>query len=97
MSNINRRDFIKVSGGLLIGLTTGGLSLRARAKEKVDMDNPTVKALKYVHESPKDDQNCANCMHIGGEAGQEWRPCALFQNKLVRSEGWCTAWVKKPG
>ena len=97
MSHLNRRDFIKASSGLLIGLTAGGLSVRAHAQEKISLDDPTAKALNYVHETPKEDQDCANCLHIGGEEGQEWRPCAIFQNKLVKSQGWCKAWVVKPG
>ncbi|WP_449357869.1 high-potential iron-sulfur protein [Alishewanella longhuensis] len=40
-------------------------------------------------------KKCANCNLIQGEDGQEWRPCAIFPGKLVASEGWCAAWVKK--
>ncbi|MDF2180174.1 high-potential iron-sulfur protein [Aliiglaciecola sp. CAU 1673] len=97
MSNIKRRDFLKLSGGAIIGLTAGGFTLSASAQEKVDLDNPTAKALKYVHESTTEGANCDNCMHISGNEGDEWRPCALFQGKLVSSNGWCAGWVKKPG
>ncbi|ALS98490.1 high-potential iron-sulfur protein [Lacimicrobium alkaliphilum] len=94
MSNINRRSFLKISGATLIGLTTGGITLRASAQEKLSLDNPSAKALQYVHKSEKDGQDCSNCMHIQGDANKDWRPCALFPNKLVANKGWCAAWAK---
>ena len=96
MSNINRRDFLKISGTSLIGLTIGGVALRANAQEQLSPDDPTAKALQYTHESTVEGANCANCMYVQGEAGAEWRPCALFPGKNVAAKGWCTAWVKKP-
>ena len=96
MSNINRRDFLKLSGTSLIGLTFGSVALRANAQEQLSVDDPTAKALQYTHESTVDGANCANCMYIQGDAGAEWRPCAIFPGKNVNAKGWCTAWVKKP-
>ena len=96
MSNINRRDFLKISGTSLIGLTLGGVALRANAQEQLSPDDPKAKALQYTHESTVEGANCANCMSVQGEAGAEWRPCALFPVKNVAANGWCTAWVKKP-
>lgn len=96
MSNINRRDFLKLSGTSLIGLTLGGVALRVNAQEQLSVDDPTAKALQYTHESTVDGANCANCMYIQGEDGAEWRPCAIFPGKNVNAKGWCTAWVKKP-
>ncbi len=71
--------------------------LRANAQEQLSEDDATAKALKYVHKSTTEGSSCSNCMYIQGEAGQEWRPCAIFPGKLVNSKGWCSAWVKKPG
>jgi hypothetical protein len=95
MNNANRRDFIKFSGTTLIGLTLGGVALRANAQERVKLSDPTSIALKYVHDSEVEGANCANCIHMQGEDGQEWRPCVLFQGKEVNAKGWCSAWMKK--
>jgi len=95
MNNINRRSFFKISAGAVIGLTAGGVSLRAFAAEPVKLDDPLAAAMKYTHKSEKEGQNCVNCNLVQGEDGQEWRPCAIFPGKLVAAEGWCQAWVKK--
>lgn len=94
MSN-SRRRFLKLSGGV-VGLSVGGISLKAFAAEQVDPESPQAKALQYVHKSVKDGQNCANCVLIQGADGDAWRPCGIFPGKLVNSEGWCAAWAKKP-
>jgi hypothetical protein len=74
----------------------------------VALDDPTAKALGYVHDAKTVDktnplnqryeegQTCANCVQLQGEAGAEWRPCTLFPGKLVAAAGWCTVWAKKP-
>ncbi|WP_187345556.1 high-potential iron-sulfur protein, partial [Photobacterium damselae] len=28
--------------------------------------------------------------------GDEWRPCAIFPDKLVNANGWCSAYAPKP-
>ena len=45
MKDIKRRDFLKLSGGALIGMTLGSVSLRAAAEE-LDPSDPTAAALK---------------------------------------------------
>lgn len=99
MKSINRRDFLKLSGTSLIGLTVGGVALRAHAQDlpQVSLDDGTAKALQYTHKSEVDGAICDNCMYIQGEAGKEWRPCAIFPGKSVAAQGWCSAYVKKPG
>ncbi|WP_133470173.1 high-potential iron-sulfur protein [Paraglaciecola marina] len=97
MSKLNRRDFMKLSGSALIGVTLGGVALHANAQERVTLDNPTAAALKYVHISEIEGKNCENCQYLQGEAGSEWRPCTFFPNKLVSSKGWCAGWLKKQG
>jgi hypothetical protein len=95
MKSVNRRDFLKLSGTSLIGLTIGGVALRANAQEKLAVDDPTAVALKYVHESKVEGAYCDNCMYIQGEDGKDWRPCAIFPGKVVAAKGWCSAWMKK--
>lgn len=95
MNKLDRRDFLKLSGSTLIGVTLGGVALRANAQEKLALDDPTAVALKYVHNSEVEGANCANCMYIQGEDGAEWRPCGIFPGKVVAANGWCSAWMKK--
>lgn len=95
MKSVNRRSFLKLTGSSLIGLTVGGIALRANAQEKLAEDDPTAVALKYVHQSKTEGQYCENCMYVQGDAGAEWRPCAIFPGKVVASKGWCSAWLKK--
>ena len=95
MKKVNRRDFLKLSGTSLIGLTVGGAALRANAQERVSEDDQTAKALQYVHESKVEGAYCDNCMYIQGEDGAEWRPCAIFPGKVVAAKGWCSAWLIK--
>ncbi|MFW8591369.1 high-potential iron-sulfur protein [Glaciecola sp. 2405UD65-10] len=95
MKTVNRRNFLKLSGTSLIGLTLGGVALKASAQEKVSPEDATAVALKYTHSSTVEGSNCANCMYVQGEAGAEWRPCAIFPGKVVNAKGWCSAWLKK--
>jgi hypothetical protein len=99
MNNMNRRDFIKLSGSTVIGVTLGGVALRTSAAEpaQVALDDPTAVALKYVHASAIEGQNCDNCQYVQGEEGKDWRPCAFFPSKVVNAKGWCAGWVKKAG
>ncbi len=91
------RDILKISGSSIIGVSLGGVALRANAQEQVALDDPTAIALKYVHESKVEGANCANCQYIQGEDGKEWRPCGIFPGKVVNAKGWCSAWMKKAG
>ncbi|AIG00503.1 MAG TPA: high-potential iron sulfur protein 2 [Alteromonas australica] len=96
MKSVNRRDFLKLSGTSLIGLTLGSVALRAQAQEQLQADDPTAKALNYTPASTVDGAQCKNCMYVQGADGENYRPCALFPNKLVNANGWCSAWVKRP-
>lgn len=95
MKPVNRRDFLKLTGSSIVGLTVGGVALRANAQEQLSTDDPMAKALQYVHESKVDGADCNNCIYIQGKDGDEWRPCALFPSNTVKGSGWCSAWMKK--
>jgi hypothetical protein len=59
------------------------------------MDTTKVDQTKYPQHKPE--QMCSNCALVTpGSAAGEFIPCSAFQNKLVSSNGWCMAWVKKP-
>lgn len=97
MSNVNRRSFLKLSGTTLIGMTLGSVALRANAQEQLQSDDPTAQALQYTPKSSKEGSQCGNCMYVQGNEGDANRPCAIFPGKLVNVNGWCSAWVKRPG
>ena len=37
--------------------------------------------------------NCDNCLQLQGPPGNSYRPCSLFQGKLVAVGGWCSGWT----
>jgi hypothetical protein len=96
-----RREFLAITGGLaLIPL----ISTPAVAAEKLPLDDPAAKALKYVEDASQAsgktdkmgvvgaDQLCSNCRFYTAPDG-EFGPCTLFQNRLVAGKGWCAGWV----
>ena len=107
MSKIARRTFMQLSAAATAGafLHTSRDAM-AQDLPPVDPESASAQALKYVHDAaevdpadrvrPAEVQDCANCMLIQGNDGDEWRPCPLFPNQLVASAGWCSAWAPKP-
>lgn len=97
MKKFTRRQVLSISVALtatpLLGL--GSRPAAAADQPKVDPTEPQAQALKYVHESPKPGQNCANCRLYTGAAASAWGPCAIFPGKQVAAAGWCSAWVAK--
>ena len=108
--NLSRRTFIQ---SIAVALPAGAAVLhdQARAEDlpKLDPEDPTAKALVYVHDAADVDtsnplaarfepgQDCSNCAQIqGDDESAEWRPCGIFPGKLVASAGWCSVWVAKP-
>lgn len=92
---------VAISGAVLIPLAGLFAARPALAAEKLSEDDPQAKALEYVNDAStsknpkrKEDQFCKNCNLVQRDSG-EWRPCAIFRDKLVNENGWCTAWVKK--
>ena len=95
-----RREFLAATGGLaLIPL----ISSKVIAAEKVPLDDPAAKALKYVEDATDavrtdkmgfkgEGQICSNCRFYA-KTDEVWGGCALFQNKLVKGEGWCSGWI----
>jgi hypothetical protein len=106
--SFSRRDALK-GFAVLVGVA-GSLRTahEARAAEVVHLSatDPAAVALGY-HEDAKTvdakafptyqpSQTCATCLQLQGADGQPWRPCNLFPGKLVRADGWCKVWVKRP-
>jgi High potential iron-sulfur protein len=79
--------------------------IRARSAElvRLDVNDPAARALGYVENAARVDvrkfpsyvkgSNCENCLQLGGTAGNNYRPCALFPGKSVSVSGWCSGWA----
>ena len=106
----DRRTVLKSALAGLAALPAAGLITEARAQgaqPHLDEKDPLAVAMAYVHDAKKVDpnktpqykkgQHCANCLQLQGKEGDEWRPCNIFQGKLVNANGWCKVWVAKPG
>ncbi|MGD2127802.1 MAG: high-potential iron-sulfur protein [Lysobacterales bacterium] len=110
VERINRRDFLKLgmkAGGGALALTA--IPLELVAAEEVSPDDPLAQAMGYSPDATKVDttkfpkrageaganQFCHNCALYAGGEGDETGPCSIFQNRLVRRDGWCNAWVAK--
>ena len=71
-----RTKFLKATARVaLIPLVTLPVH-RSMAAEKVPIDGPTAKALKYVEDANN----------------PRWGGCALSQNRLVAGPYWCADW-----
>lgn len=106
MSKIARRTFMQLSAAATAGaFLHTSRDAAAQDMPQADPESDTSKALKYTHDAstvdpadrlqPAEEQNCANCMLIQGNDGDEWRPCPLFPNQVVAAAGWCSAWAPK--
>jgi hypothetical protein len=97
----SRRSFLTTVGKSVITISFGSLTINGVAvaadMPKVDLEDPTAKALEYVHNSPDGDHICLGCQLYTDAASAEWGPCAIFPGKLVNAKGWCKSWVKRSG
>jgi hypothetical protein len=79
------------------------LSLSAEPLPKLDVKDPAAVAVGYVENAARVDtkkfpgfvqgSNCDNCLLLQGKPGNNFRPCTLFQGKLVSVGGWCSGWT----
>jgi len=105
----DRRTLLKNALVGLAAMPAAGLIREAAAADlpHVDEKDPLAVAMGYVHDVKKVDASkvpqlkpgskCSNCLQLTGKEGDEWRPCNLFAGKTVHVDGWCKAWVLKPG
>lgn len=105
----DRRTLLKTAMFGLAGLPAAGLirTASAEAAPHLNEKDPTAVAMGYVQDAKKVDpakeaqfkpgSHCATCLQLTGKEGDEWRPCNIFPGKLVNVNGWCRAWVAKPG
>jgi hypothetical protein len=98
-----KRRLLKLSVLGVAAVPLGALVVQGRARageeQRLSEDDPTAKALSYVHDASnapagkrKEGTLCKNCNLIQTQEG-EWRPCSIFPGKMVNENGWCAAWV----
>lgn len=101
----DRRHFLKLIGGATaIVAFLGTLPRRALAAlpHLTQANSATAKALNYMDDNTKapaphkPGQDCSNCMHYQGKAGETYGPCVLFPGFDVHSKGWCAGYAVKP-
>ena len=95
-----RRQFVTLA---TLGTCALCLPQTTLAADRVSESDSNAQALNYVHDATQSDkrsdmsQTCENCQLYAKVEGEDWAPCALFQNKLVAGKGWCSAWVARAG
>ena len=102
-----RRNFLKMGIISSVAIPLNALlieeqALAASHLPKLDLSNPTAQALNYTHDATQsqrtsDDQACRTCHQYAGDRSAEWGECNIFQENLVNSGGWCSAYLKKVG
>ncbi len=110
VQQVGRRQFMARAGAAVVAIAGLGISGRvANAQppgEKVSEDDPVAQTFGYRHDTnsvdsakfPRHDasQKCRDCaLYQGGDA--DWGGCGVFPGKAVSANGWCNAWVQRPG
>ena len=103
LPRMTRRRFVTSAGAAAAVATTGFGGLAAADDlPRLDENDPTSKALQYVHDAKTvdaakrfSDQYCNNCALFAGDSDEEWAGCGIFPGKAVASQGWCSVWAAK--
>ncbi len=103
---VTRRAFAghAIAGGCIVALVPAAA---LAAAPRVEESDETAVSLGYKHDTKAVDrkkypkhtasQRCVNCAMWQGTASDAWGGCAMFGRKQIAAEGWCMAWVAKPG
>lgn len=108
-NSVTRREALKrmsVAAGSLLAVTAARVDAASREAPRLTPQDPDAMAFSY-HENAeslnhkdypehKPGQKCGNCIQLGGNEGDTWRPCTLMSRKLVNVNGWCQAYFRKP-
>ena len=100
--NTSRRTFIVASVAASASLTLTPIARAVTTPSKVKQTDRKAKELGYVEIADKVDQaknpnyssgeQCSNCTHYQGLAGDDFGGCTLFGKKLVAAHGWCKSY-----
>ena len=103
---VARRTFLRNTLVASAAIPLAGIPIILKANEKVAESDPMAVALGYLHDATAVDtrkypnratpegqkQFCHNCkLYQAGADG--WGGCSIFGSKLVKGEGWCSAWT----
>ena len=102
-TDLQRRRVLALAAASVVAVPLASLATRGSAiaseLPRLSEDDPTAKALSYVHDAAnaqagkrKDGTYCKNCNLIKGNEGA-WRGCAICPGKAVNADGWCAGWV----
>ena len=101
--SVSRRAAVKTLSLALAAASLGHRQARGAEPQKLDVKDPAAIALGYLENAAQVDvkkypafvkgSNCENCLQLQGKAGSDYRPCALFPDKLVAVSGWCSGWT----
>jgi len=105
ISDPGRRQFLKLAATAFAAVPLGSILLPERAAaqgQSVDPKDPLAVSLGYACDGAAapghvEGQFCKGCQLYSGTVDAKNGPCALFQGKLVCSDGWCKSWVKRAG
>ncbi len=101
----SRRELVKTMTFAAAAALSAAVGTRTRGAEmaKLDVHDPAAAALGYVEDASRVDlkkypgyvkgSSCDNCLQLQGTPGNSYRPCGLFQGKLVAVGGWCSGWA----
>jgi hypothetical protein len=103
----SRRSILRAALSLCLGTLVAKNTAGASTPDhRLDERDALARALGYVqdansvdpkaHPQFKSGASCATCLQLRGEASEAWRPCIMFQGKLVNARGWCRGWVRNP-
>ncbi len=110
MKSINakneRREFLKLGSLAVASIALAVYSGKSAAQGvPVDEKDSVAQSLGYKADATKIDkakfpkyaagQQCANCQLYQGKSGNASGACPIFPGKVVNSEAWCSAYVKK--
>ena len=100
-----RRMFLIGAAGVAASGLAVSLFTSAQGDAPLSESDPQAMALGYKSDAAQVEkakfpkyaagQICGNCQLYQGKPAGATGPCTLFQNRLVASQGWCSAWVKK--
>lgn len=100
---LTRRRFFASAGAAAAVAGTGFGTANAEVQlVRLDENDPTAKALDYVHDAKTvdaakrlSDRFCNNCALFAGDADDEWAGCSIFPGRAVANQGWCSVWAAK--
>lgn len=102
---MTRRDVLQAAVLLAPLAVAGCSSAEQSGTRELRASDPVARSLLYYPDtrdvpagsplaaSHKPEQNCANCIHVRGAAGELLRPCPTFPGRLVNANGWCSVWA----